>query len=53
MALRDPKLALAILKLYEAARSVQGSDQPAPDEDFTLYTSALKKLLAEDSDHDI
>ena len=52
LALRNPKLAIAILKLYEEAHAVQESDEPAPDEDFTLFTNALKKLLSNTSEDD-
>lgn len=47
LALRDPKLAISILKLYEDAHAVQESDPPAPDEDFTLFADALNKLLSD------
>ena len=52
LALRNPKLAIAILKLYEDAHEVQASDEPAPDEDFTLFANALNKLLSNTTEDD-
>lgn len=47
IALKNPKLAVQLLDLYEEASKIQGSDPKAPDEDLELFTEALKQLLAE------
>jgi hypothetical protein len=44
---------MAILKLYEEAHAVQESDEPAPDEYFTLFANALNKLLSNTSEDDL
>lgn len=53
LAARNPKLALSILKMYEEAHVVQASDEPAPNEDFALFASALNKLLADTSSDEL
>jgi hypothetical protein len=50
LALRNPKLAVEVMKLYARARKVQEDDPQAPDEDFALFTDEVAKLLADKSD---
>lgn len=53
LALRNPKLAVEILRLYSKAHEVQVDDPKAPDEDFELYNDALTKLTADTSSDEI
>lgn len=46
LALRNPKLAIQIIELYDKAREIQENDPAAPDEDFALFADTLAKLLA-------
>ena len=46
IALKNPKLAVDILKLYSQAHDVKESDTKAPDEDFEMFTEALKDLTS-------
>ena len=52
IALRNPKLALEIMRLYDEAHKLQASDPKAPDEDFKLFTETLTTLLGNASDND-
>lgn len=47
LALRNPKLAVEILRLYALAQKVQENDPQAPDEDFALFNDELVKTLKE------
>jgi len=47
IALKNPKLAVELLRLYEEAHKIKNTDPKAHDEDLELFTEALKDLLAE------
>lgn len=53
IALRDPKLATAIMKLYAEAHKVQESDPQAPDEDLELFMDEFTIILSNTSDDTI
>ena len=42
---RKPALAVQIMKLYNAAQSIQKDDPQAPDEDHKAALNELKELL--------
>jgi hypothetical protein len=44
IALRNPKLAIEILNLYDQAHQIQENDPKAADEDFALFAQAITKL---------
>ena len=50
LALRNPKLAIKLIKLYGEAHSVQESDPNAPDEDYALFSDVLAELTAGSQD---
>jgi hypothetical protein len=52
IALRNPKLAIEIMRLYDEAHKLQSDDPKAPDEDFKLFTETLTALLGNASDND-
>lgn len=52
IALRNPKLAVEIMRLYNEAHKLQDNDPRAPDEDFKLFTEALTTLLGNTPDND-
>lgn len=45
IALKNPKLATSIIKLYGEAHRIQTSDPNAPGENFELFNEALKKFV--------
>lgn len=45
LALRDPKLAVELLELYDRARHVKENDPKAPEEDFALFADEVAKLV--------
>jgi hypothetical protein len=47
LAPRNPKLALSILELYEAAHKVKESHPIAAEEDFALFADPFNKLLSD------
>jgi len=49
IALRNPKLAVELLRLYNEAHAIQATDPQAPDEDFELFNSALKKFSGQNN----
>ncbi len=53
LALRKPKLAIEILRLYDEANNVQINYPKAPDEDLELYTDALAKMKIENPDDNL
>ncbi|HSW78040.1 MAG TPA: hypothetical protein VLG36_04540 [Candidatus Chromulinivoraceae bacterium] len=53
IALRDPKLATAIVKLYAKAHKIQESDRQAPDEDLELFMDEFTIILSNTSDDTI
>lgn len=52
IALKNPRLAVEIIKLYSEASKVKEGDPQAPDEDLELYKDTLVKLITETSDND-
>ena len=50
LALRSPKLAIELIKLYGEAHTVQESDPNAPDEDYALFSDVLAELTAGSQD---
>ena len=50
IAVRNPKLAAEIMKLYARAHKLQEDDPEAPEEDFALYANEVPKLLGDISD---
>lgn len=44
IALRNPKLAVEIMKLYALARQVQADDPEAPEEDYALFAAEVNKM---------
>lgn len=44
IALRNPKLAVEILKLFARASKVKEDDPVAPEEDFALFAEEVNKL---------
>jgi hypothetical protein len=52
LALRNPKLALEVLKLYSNAHDVKEDDPNAHGEDLELFTDALTKLMSEAPEDD-
>ena len=50
IAAKNPKLAVDILRLYAEAHDIQESDPKALDEDFELFTEALRTLLSNTSE---
>ncbi len=44
LSLRNPKLAIEILKLYAKAAKVSKNDPPVPEEDVALFASELAKM---------
>ena len=53
IALRNPKLAVEIMELYDEAHKLQKNDPKAPDEDFKLFTDALTTLLSSAPDDEL
>ena len=49
IALKNPKLAVDIMKIYSEASQIRASDPEAPDEDMKLYAKELRDFLL-DSD---
>jgi hypothetical protein len=49
IALRNPKLAVEIMKLYAVAHNIQESDPQAPDEDYALFADEVGKTLSDTS----
>ncbi len=47
IALKNPRLAVEIMKFYSEASKVKDSDPQAPDEDIELFTRALRDLPAD------
>lgn len=50
LALRNPKLAVEVIELYNKAYQVKEADPKAPDEDFELFSDALATVLDSTSD---
>ncbi len=50
IALRNPKLAVEIMKLYAQAHIVKENDPRAPEEDFALFSSEVASILDSKSD---
>jgi hypothetical protein len=50
IALRNPKLAVEIMKLYDEAHKIQEDDPEAPEEDYALYAEEVRKSWSETSD---
>ena len=50
IALRNPKLAVELLKLYDRAHQIKENDPKAPEEDFALFTDELLKMNFNDLD---
>lgn len=48
IALRNPKLAVEIMKLYTQARKIKADDPKAPDEDFAMFAEEVIKTLHTD-----
>jgi hypothetical protein len=48
IALKNPRLAVTILNVYNEASKVKENDPQAPDEDLELFTKALKSLQTDD-----
>jgi hypothetical protein len=48
IALRNPRLAVEIMKLYDEAHNIQEADPKAPDEDLDLYRHELAKGIDAD-----
>jgi len=44
IALKNPRLAVDIIKFYSEASNITENDPQAPDEDLDLFTQALKDL---------
>lgn len=44
LSLRNPKLAIEILKLYDMAVMISQNDPSAPDEDLDLFSDELAKM---------
>ena len=53
IALKNPKLAIELIKHYDQANGIKESDPKAPDEDLELFTEALKTLLSSTSSDDL
>lgn len=49
IALKNPKLAVELIQLYSQAQAIKDTDPKAPDEDFELFTEALKNLTNQDN----
>lgn len=49
LAIRNPKLAIEVLKLYKLAHEVQENDPQAPDEDFALFANEVSKINKEEN----
>jgi hypothetical protein len=52
IALKNPKLAVELIKLYNEAHAIKASDPKAPDEDIELFNEALENLPDETTDKD-
>lgn len=50
LAMRSPKLAVEILRLYALAHKVNEDDPKAPDEDYALFADEITKITKEKSD---
>jgi len=50
IAMRNPKLALEIMKLYAKASKIKEDDPKAPDEDFSLFADEFRKLADKSDD---
>jgi hypothetical protein len=50
IALRKPKLAVELLRLYNEAHTIQASDPQAPEEDFELFNRMLADLPTDSSE---
>jgi hypothetical protein len=50
IALKNPKLAVDIMKLYAKAHKIQENDPQAPDEDLELFMDEFTTILADTSD---
>lgn len=44
LSVRNPKLAIEILKLYAKAAKISKNDPPVPEEDVALFASELTKM---------
>jgi hypothetical protein len=51
LALRNPKLAVEILRLYALAHAVDEDYPQAPDEDYALFADEITKIAKEESDN--
>lgn len=45
IALRKPKLALEIMRLFKEASKIKEDDPKAPDEDFAMFAEEVVKTL--------
>jgi hypothetical protein len=50
IALKNPKLAVDIMKLYASAHNIQENDPQAPDEDLELFMDEFMTILASTPD---
>jgi hypothetical protein len=50
IALRNPKLAVEVMKLYAKARKIKADDPKAPDEDFAMFAEEVTKTLRDQSE---
>lgn len=49
IAVRNPRIAVELMKLYKEARTIQESDPSAPDEDLDLYRHELAEDVLDDT----
>ncbi len=47
IALRNPKLALEVMRLYDEAHKLQENDPNAPEEDYALFAEELRKSFSD------
>lgn len=48
LAMRSPRLAIEVMKLFAVANNVSKDDPKAPEEDIAMYAEELAKILAAD-----
>jgi len=51
IAMRQPKLAIEIMKLFSKASKIKENDPQAPDEEMALYAEELRKAAVEKLDN--
>lgn len=50
IALRNPRLAVEIMRLYDEAHKLTEDDPKAPEEDYALFADEVRKMWSETDD---